>query len=318
MKTKVKNKHQNINIAIDIENSIFSKNKIKSVNDKPQSREQQMPQPIIQQIPQPMYNSRLPDEFNMYNAIMASWKLYELPVNREPYIPAAFQTPQQAAPRSVMQTPQQSAAQATPIQQPAAQATPIQQPVSQSTPIQFMSQQSGLTGPLQTAARPLSLPRQIPLTVQGSAQPAVVPISIQNPQQSVPRNLSPPRNLSIAGYPSSPAAAGSTDINQSMLHPLQSSQQISQPLFQPIQAIDHNSIPLVDLQLQDDDPINGFRRPLDDAEEQKFINHLSDDQRRRREIHIIDYQAGKKNLQLATIKQYRLEKYVPNIAAKFN
>jgi hypothetical protein len=46
-----------------------------------------------------------------------------------------------------------------------------------------------------------------------------------------------------------------------MLHPLQQAQQVTQPVFPPMQA-DDSAVPLVDLQLQNDDIIGGFRRPL--------------------------------------------------------
>lgn len=321
MKTKIKNKHQNINIEIDIENSIFSKNKMRTVgtNDKPQ---QQQPQ-VIQQLPQPMYNSRLPDEFNMYNAIMASRRLYELPVNREPYLPPAFQAaiPRPAAAQQQQQSVAQTPAPAVQSVQAPSSAPVAQTPVQQSVQQQPAQQMLSLTGPLGTPALNQSPPRSAPLTVQGSAaQPALVPV--QNAQLTTQRNLSPPRGFRVVGYAPSPQSTNvlgyaPTNITQSMLYPLQEDQQVTQPVFQPMQAED-STIPLVDLQLQNDEVVGGFRRPLTDAEEQKFVNNLSADQQRERAKHIEGIINGTKSVYAPTIKKYRLEKYVPNVRSKFS
>ena len=291
MKTKVKSKQQNINIEIDIENSIFSKNKMRTVgtNDKTQLRDP--PQQVIQQLPQPMYNSRLPDEFNLYNAIMASRNLYGLQVNAQPNLlpPTTMQSAQTPAP--VMQS----------IQGAPMLSTPVQQPGSQSM------QNLSLNGNLYSLPRPLSPPRNTPLTVQGSAQqPVFLPVQ---------SNLSPPRaaSMSNTGYAQSP----SPSITSSMLHPLNQPQSLPQPVFQPMQNI-HTILPIVDLQLHDDRMVGEFRRPLTDEEELKFINNMTAHDKGERERHIEGLATGAKTAYAPTIKKYRLEKYFPSIRDKFN
>ena len=329
MKAKIRSKNQNINIDIAIENSLLSKNKMLSHDDQ----EDQQPEQRVPQIA-PVYNQKVPDEFNLYNAIMASRNLYELAAEREPVNyrnlvarpeqataprPIAQQTAaprpitqQTAAPRPIqqatqpMQTPVQIQAPQTPMQA-TAQAPPPQTPAQVQTQQTFAPQTASLFGSLITPAQQSIVPTSArPLTVQGT------------PQQLVPRNMSPPRNLVTTATP-----ATVSDIRPDMLYTAAPERPQNRPIdLQPISETPARNIqfeiePLVKLQLPNDEPIDGFRRPLTNEEEDLFISKLNPQQQEKRRRHIEGLLTGNKTVQIRTIKKYRLEKYFENIKNKF-